>query len=188
MTCILNNPDNNLTYTHTWGVSDNRVLFENGSQENVLVHPINWQDTQSPENLVVDCVVENNAGCVSNSVQVDIEVGATPILDILDGLVEENCSPFADCLQVGLLNEDLDPTWASLISGTVGWGKLSTYCSNFTNPTQCPLTDSISGVIAVCAHAKLRETICSASMTPWIMLSSTRRLFLHSALKSLKRA
>ena len=148
VTCILNNPDNNLTYTHTWGVSDNGVLFENGSQENVLVHPINWQDTQSPENLVVDCVVESSAGCVSNSVQVDIEVGATPILDILDGLVEENCSPFADCLQVGLLNEDLDPNLGiSYFWNNEAGVSSSTYCSNFTNPTQCPLTDSISVIV-----------------------------------------
>ena len=57
------------------------------------VASVNGVTVETEPNLVFSVFVKDNNGCISETVSYEMQVVATPILDITDGLMEDQCSP-----------------------------------------------------------------------------------------------
>ena len=76
---------------------------------------------------------------MSEQESIEIDVLATPVLEIIDPLLPDHCSPAQDCMQIALLNEGLDVNLDILYFWDNQPGTTSnSNCVNFTNPTSCP--------------------------------------------------
>ena len=89
---------------------------------------------------VIDCNM-----CSSDTLDVNIEVKATPLFDLVQALPDTVCSPSTECVLFELCNEDLDPSAdIDYFPPLNGLGEL---CESFQNNTDCPSVDSLNWTI-----------------------------------------
>ena len=143
--CEVSDPDSAFLYTPTWTASANAntsVVNLGATSFGLDVASANGVTTASEPNLIFSVFVEDDNGCTSETVSYEMQVVATPILDITDGLTDDQCSPSEDCMQVALLNEDLTGVDVLYFWDNEAGSNNDGICVNFVNPTECPFADS----------------------------------------------
>ena len=165
--CEVNNPNADYTYTVNWTGTDNVEANQVNGDPFVLEVSSNEGVTPAPSDpLILTAYVEDNNGCKSEQESIEVSVLATPILVITDSLLSEHCSPSQDCMQIALLNEELDVNLDILYFWDTQAGTTANnYCVNFTNPTPCPFTDSTNVTVRFGHALDTGETLFCLSAT-----------------------
>ena len=167
VTCEVSDPDPSFTYEVTWTGSTNVNANQvNGDPFVLEVSSAPGITPEPSEPLMFTAYVEDNNGCVSEQESIEVEVLATPILEITDSLLPDHCSPAQDCMQIALLNEGLDVNLNILYFWDNQPGTASnSNCVNFTNPTSCPFVDSMNVTVRFAHALASGETLFCLSST-----------------------
>lgn len=167
VTCEVSDPDPSFTYDVTWTGSSNVSADQlNGDPFVLQVNSAPGVTPEPSEPLTFTAYVEDSNGCVSEQESIEIDVLATPILEIVDPLLPDHCSPAQDCMQIALLNEGLDVNVNILYFWDNQPGTTSNnHCVNFTNPTSCPFVDSMNVTVRFAHALASGETLFCLSST-----------------------
>jgi len=185
--CEVNDPNSSFTYSSEWTASANATATYSQPSDSVFVLTVTSEDgvtVNASEPLVFSFFVKDNNGCSSETLSLDMEVVATPVLLITDSLMPEHCSPAQDCMQVDLLNEGLGADvdvlyfWDNEPGGTNDG-----YCVNFINPTNCPFVDSTNvtvryehtlagGETVFCVSGTMDSTVVNPTPEPAFTLEA----------------
>ena len=178
--CEVSDPDSTFLYTPTWTASanaDTSVVNLGATSFGLDVASVNGITTAPEPNLVFSVYVKDDNGCTSETVSYEMQVVATPILDITDGLMDDQCSPSEDCMQVALLNEDLTGVDVLYFWDNEAGSNNDGLCVNFVNPTECPFTDStkvtvrfehtlVNGETVFCESSAVDSTVVNPTPLP----------------------
>jgi gliding motility-associated-like protein len=167
VSCEISDPDPSFTYDVTWtGSSNVNANQMNGDPFVLEVSSASGITPEPSEPLIFTAYVEDNNGCVSEQESIEVDVLATPILEIIDSLLPDHCSPAQDCMQIALLNEGLDVNLDILYFWDNQPGTTSnSNCVNFTNPTSCPFVDSMNVTVRFAHALESGETLFCLSST-----------------------
>ena len=175
--CDVIDANSAFAYTPTWTASanaDTSVVNLGDTSFGLNVASVNGVTVGSEPNLVFSVFVEDNNGCISETVSYETQVVATPILDITDGLMEAQCSPSEDCMQVALMNEDLAGVDVMYFWDNEAGSANNGICVNFVNPTECPFTDSTKVTVRYEHTLVNGETVfCESSTSDSTMVNPT---------------
>ena len=178
--CDVIDANSAFAYTPTWTASanaDTSVVNLGNTSFGLNVASVNGVTVESEPNLIFSVFVEDNNGCLSETVSYETQVVATPILDITDGLMEAQCSPSEDCMQVALMNEDLAGVDVMYFWDNEAGSANNGICVNFVNPTECPFADStkvtvryehtlVNGETVFCESSTSDSTIVNPTPAP----------------------
>ena len=175
--CEVSDPDSAFLYTPTWTASANAntsVVNLGATSFGLDVASANGVTTASEPNLIFSVYVKDDNGCTSETVSYEMQVVATPILDITDGLTDDQCSPSEDCMQVALLNEDLTGVDVLYFWDNEAGSNNDGICVNFVNPTECPFSDSTKVTVRYEHTLVNGETVfCESSAVDSTMVNPT---------------
>ena len=178
--CEVIDPNGAFIYTPTWTASSNAdtsVVNLGATMFGLDVASANGVTPEAEPNLIFSVYVKDDNGCLSETVSYDMQVVATPILDITDELLEDQCSPSTDCMQVALLNEDLSGVDVLYFWDNEAGSSNDGFCVNFVNPTECPFTDStkvtvryehtlVNGETVFCESSAVDSTVVNPTPLP----------------------
>jgi len=183
--CEISDENPDWDYSVTWTGSSNVDADANPNDPFELTVSSADGVTPSPsEPLSFTAFVTDENGCVSEQESYDMEVLATPILEITDPLLEDHCSPAQDCMQVALLNEDLDVNLGVLYFWDNQPGSTTnSHCVNYVNPTPCPFLDSMNvtvrfahvlagGETVFCLNSTVDSTVVNPTPSPQFSLTA----------------
>ena len=175
--CEVSDPDSTFFYTPTWTASANAntsLVNLGATSFGLAVASANGVTTTSEPNFVFSVYVKDDNGCTSETVSHEMQVVATPILDITDGLMDDQCSPSEDCMQVALLNEDLTGVDVLYFWDNEAGSNNDGICVNFVNPTECPFADSTKVTVRYEHMLVNAETLfCESSAVDSTMVNPT---------------
>lgn len=184
--CEVSDADSDFLYAPTWTASSNAdtTMVNLGPTSFALdVMSTEGITPESQSNLVFSVYVKDDNGCTSETMSLDMQVLATPILDITDPLLESHCSPAEDCMQVALLNDDLTGVDVVYFWDNEPGSANNGICVNFLNPTNCPFADStkvtvryehtlLNGETVFCQSTAIDSTIVNPTPQPSFSLEA----------------
>ena len=190
LVCEVNNVDSNSTYVCAWLPIPGVSVIPNDSTTFLLQAYSEAGVTPGPSDaLVLDAQVTDNNGCKSALESLVVEVLATPIPLLLDDLLDEQCSPSQDCMELSLENVLLDPALdIQYFFDNESASPFNAYCANFVNPTSCPRADSMnvtvrfghelaSGTTLFCSSDLVDSTVVNPTHVPVFALSEPQACY-----------